>query len=100
MNMNIPSRCDFLQTRGGIRADFRGMLTTERGKGITTRRRYKLRVEVERESDRGSGGGRHVYIIVVARAGMAHRSPIFGDGNEGDASLALGDSKSGGLWVL
>ena len=33
--MNIPSRCDFPQTRGGIRADFRGMLTTERRKELT-----------------------------------------------------------------
>ena len=41
-----------------------------------------------------------MFIELLARAGMAHRSPIFGDGNEGDASLALGDSKSGGLWVL
>jgi len=34
MDVSIPNKRDFLQPRGGIKADFRGMLTAEGGEAL------------------------------------------------------------------
>jgi len=95
MDMGIPNRCDFLRAQGGIKAEFRRLPTAEGEEELPQDGVINCGLRSGGNEVEGSRGDRHVYRIVVARAGMAHRSFIFEGGNEGDASWALGGAGGG-----